>query len=245
MESVGTSTSAHSIELAWGGKLPSMGDFVWSSGRTSLRVQLDNWLMTGMQQLRSTLSDSWESSFDQAPMWNFIVPANVLGPGCVAGCISPSCDRIGRRFPFATTYGLSARHLSKVMDAVPGLLSQTGFLLFHGIRRQWPRETLATLLDRALANWNASVLPAARNDSVILNVLAKENNSTHGDAAAPAVFDRFSSLPWSNVEDSLIVGSTTSFWWTNGAGGAALKAFTYGTHLDGALMTWLFGHSSV
>jgi type VI secretion system protein ImpM len=244
MESIGTNTSAHSIELAWGGKLPSMGDFIWSNGRTPLRLQLDNWLMTGMQQIRSTLSDSWESSFDQAPMWNFIVPANVLGPECVAGCISPSCDRIGRRFPFAITYGLSARHLSKVMDTVPGLLSQTGFLLFHSIRRQWPRETLVTLLDQALLNWKASVLPAERKDSVIFNVLAKEDDSTHSDTATIA-FDRFSSLPWSNVEDSLIVGSTTSFWWTNGAGGAALKAFTYGTRLDGALMTWLFGHSSV
>jgi type VI secretion system protein ImpM len=275
MENVETNASAYSIELAWGGKIPSVGDFVWSDGYTPLRAQLDKWLMTAMQQFR--LSDGWKSSFDQAPMWNFIVPANVFGSACVAGCISPSCDRIGRRFPFAVTYGLSPRapeeYLSKVMDAMPGLLSQTGFLLFNGIRRQWPRETLATLIYQALTNWKEAQLPVEQIglgtphiQSVILDVLEVEsNNSTNtvsslktpspediskennisSDKSSQTVPDRFSSLPWNNIASSLSANLDTSFWWTNGAGGAALKTFTYRSHLDGVLMTWLFGHSSI
>ena len=268
MDGIVNNASVYSIELAWGGKLPGMGDFVWSNGYTSLRTQLDNWLLTGMQQFRSILSSSWESSFDQAPMWNFIVPANMLGPGCVAGCISPSCDRIGRRFPFAVTYGLSANapdwYLSEVMNAIPVLLTRTGILLFNGIRRQWPRETLATLIAQALINWEKETLSPVveqaeaseqNSDSVILNVLFEKNKYNSGqDNIFPggsksndkqdisAIYNsRFSSLPWSNVTTSLIAGSATSFWWTNGAGGAALKTFTYREHLDGTLMTWLFG----
>ena len=257
MEGIDSSVSAYSIELTWGGKLPSVGDFIWNSGHTPLRARLDNWLLTGMQQLHSMLSDSWQSGFDQAPMWNFIVPASMLGSGCVAGCISPSCDRTGRRFPFVVTYGLSAQipasSLSQAVNAiVPGLLSQTGVLLFNGIRRQWPRETLAALLQQTLANWEPLLLlppveqtdlGAQYDDSVILDVLKVANDDNDDPALPPTPDDRFSTLPWSNVAHSLNAGAATSFWWTNGVGGAAMKAFTYGDHLDGALMTWLFGSS--
>ncbi|MDR0481492.1 MAG: type VI secretion system-associated protein TagF [Gallionellaceae bacterium] len=257
MEDRDSHTPAYAIELAWGGKLPSMGDFVWSDARTPLRTGLDNWLQAGIQQLRLTLGDDWESSFDLGLMWNFIVPAGVLGPGCVAGCISPSCDRVRRRFPFAMAYSFSpqapAWYLSKAMDAMPSLLSRTGTLLFNGIRRQWPRETLVTLVGEALLKWQQALVPMAStglnaldSDSVILSVLVGERESSgSNDGVSTLPSNRFATLPWSDAVNSLVAQSNTSFWWTNGAGGAALKAFTYGACLDGALMTWLFGHPPV
>jgi len=263
MKNSDSSAPAYAIELAWGGKLPSIGDFVWSDVGTPLRAGLDNWLLAGVQQLRLTLGDSWEASFNSGLMWNFIVPAGALGAGCVAGCISPSCDRVGRRFPFAVTYGFSPRapawYLSKTVDAMPGLLSRTGVLLFNGIRRQWPRETLVTLVNEALLKWQASLvlmepkagLNALNHDSVILDVLmggeSNDGGSVDDDDDAVSTLppnNRLAALPWNNAASSLSSGSSTSFWWTNDAGGAALKAFTYGGHLDGTLMTWLFGRSS-
>ena len=62
-----------------------------------------------------------------------------------------------------------------------------------------------------------------------------------GGKAATLPNDRFSTLPWTDVASSLKSDYAMSFWWTNGAGNASLKAFTYNAHLDGALLSWLFG----
>jgi type VI secretion system ImpM family protein len=282
------------IDLVWGGKLPCMGDFVWSEERSVQRTALDHWLLTGMQQFKTTLGDSWQTCFDLAPMWNFIVPSNTLGPGLITGCISPSCDRIGRRYPFAVAYSIAADapnwYLSEVLHEAPILLTRTGVLLLNGIRRQWPRENLITLIKEALASWIDTLeFPANQTkttklaekklssntqttSSTILSVLAGDYNAddttvqnhSHNhkeclgessqtnidddyddDDAVTVPNNRYSSLPWHDAIRSLLAHSPTSFWWTNGAGGASLKAFTYGSHLDGSLMTWMFGRHAL
>jgi type VI secretion system protein ImpM len=248
MESTYSNTAAGLVELAWGGKLPSMGDFIWSD-KSALRAQLDSWLLGGMQQFRLTNDDNWQSGFDSAPIWNFIVPEGVWGQGCVAGCVSPSCDRVGRRFPFTVAYEfagcLPAWFFSKTINLVPTLLSRTGALLFNGIRRRWLKEALIPLLEQTLINWE-KLLPlleqnpnAPPNDSIIMDILMDDTSDSNAMVTVPN--DRFSSFPWGDVTSHLQSESSGSFWWTNGAGNANLKAFNYGTHPDGALLTWLFG----
>lgn len=248
MELARSSTPSASGVVAWGGKLPSMGDFVWSDDRNELTSRLDAWLLLGMHQFRLTQGDHWQTAFDHAPMWNFIVPAGGLSSWCVTGCISPSCDRVGRRFPFVVAFGVPSWHLSKTVDFVPSLLSQTGALLFNGIRRRWPRETLASLIQQAFSGWSTSLRPAepdtqSQTDaSDILTVLMADKIDQNQLTTVPN--DRFNTLPWNDVANHLGSHSSTSFWWTNGAGSASLKAFIYGAQPDGALMTWLFGRPS-
>jgi type VI secretion system protein ImpM len=243
------STVVRSVELAWGGKLPSMGDFIWSNRRTALRTRLDSWLFSGMHQFRLTHGDNWQSGFDQAPMWNFIVPEGMWDQGCIAGCISPSCDRVGRRFPFIVAYELPERlpawFFPKAVDHVPSLLARTGVLLFNGIRRNWPKGTLVPLIEQALVSWQ-DLLPlpgqdtnVPPNDSIIMDILMSDTGSNNAAATVP--HNRSLSFPWNDVANHLGVGASSSFWWTNGAGNASLKAFSYDTHPDGTLMTWLFG----
>ena len=245
-------TTACPIELAWGGKLPSMGDFLWSNERTTLRTQLDGWLARGMHQFRLPQGDNWQPGFDQALMWNFIVPEGIWNQGCVAGCVSPSCDRVGRRFPFIVAYGLAAPlpawFFSKTVNLIPSLLSRTGVLLFNGIRRRWPKETLIPLIEQELLGWQA-LLPvlkqgtdAPSSDSVIMDVLLGDTTGNNATATVPN--NRFSSFPWNDVIDHLGAESASSFWWTNGADNAQLKAFSYDAHPDNAIMTWLFGRSA-
>jgi type VI secretion system protein ImpM len=252
MESGCANAPAPFIKLAWGGKLPCMGDFVWSDGSMTLRTQLDGWLLGGMHQFRLTHDDSWQLGFDQAPLWNFILPVGAWDQGCVAGCVSPSCDRVGRRFPFIVAYGLPqslhAWFFSKTVNLIPSLLSQTGFLLFNGIRRRWPKETLIPLIEQTLTDWQQS-LPwleqgsnAPPNNSAIMDVLMSGSNE--GAAIATVPNDRSSSFPWNDVASHLGAGSSNSFWWTNGAGNARLKAFSYGSRPDGALIAWLFGRTT-
>ncbi|MDR2155543.1 MAG: type VI secretion system-associated protein TagF [Burkholderiaceae bacterium] len=252
--------SAHAtapfIKLAWGGKLPCLGDFVWSDGPLTLRAQLDGWLFGGMHHFRLTYGDNWRLGFDHAPLWNFIVPEGAWDQGCVAGCVSPSCDRVGRRFPFIVAYGLPeglpAEIFSKTINLIPRLLSQTGVLLFDGIRRCWPKETLIPLIEQTLTNWQRTLpwlepsAEALSNDSAIMDILSSGARGNTAAAATPTLSnDRSLSFPWSDVASHLGVGASNSFWWTNGAGNARLKAFSYNTHPDSALTTWLFGRTPV
>ena len=121
--------------VACGGKLPSMGDFVWSTPDPELRGPLDAWLQTGMHQFRLAYVDQWQAMFDNAPLWNFIVPAGGLSKDCIIGCLSPSCDRVGRRFPFVVAFPLPSRmapwQMTSVVNSTPVLLSPpcTGLLI--------------------------------------------------------------------------------------------------------------------
>lgn len=236
--------------MACGGKLPSMGDFVWHSPNSEARTTLDTWLQASMHQFRLSYNEQWQNLFDAAPLWNFILPPGGLSHDIVVGCISPSCDRVGRRFPFVVTFAvrrsLPPRVLADVIHATPTLLSHTGILLFNGIRRKWPMETLVSLIQQGVNDWRYAFstthgpLALETIDSDILSVLLHKDDMTGGEAAT-LPNDRFSTLPWTDVASSLKSDYAMSFWWTNGAGNASLKAFTYNAHLDGALLSWLFG----
>lgn len=238
--------------VACGGKLPSMGDFVWSTPDPELRGPLDAWLQTGMHQFRLAYVDQWQAMFDNAPLWNFIVPAGGLSKDCIIGCLSPSCDRVGRRFPFVVAFPLPSRmapwQMTSVVNSTPVLLSRVGLLLFNCIRRRWPMETLVSLIQQSFVDWHTSQsnahghLDIETGDSDILTVLM--DGSIDTDKAATLPNDRFASLPWSDVASNLCAPAAMSFWWTNGAGNASLKAFTYSAHPDGTLLAWLFGRPS-
>jgi len=235
-------------ELAWGGKLPAMGDFVWSAERTQLRAGLDHWLESGLQQFRLCVGDPWRTAFDQAPMWNFVVPSRALAASWVAGCISPSCDRVGRRFPLVVAYRFpeakEGAALALVMGALPELLSSTGAILFQGISRSWMRDALASALDSNFVHWPGNMgSPAteAESTSDIMDVLLGTSGHADGHITTQPL-RRNHSFPWSDMARSFDPHSATSFWWTNGAGGAPLKAFTYDGPLGGLPMAWLFGN---
>ena len=238
------------VELCWCGKLPAVGDFVWSTERTPSRMALDEWLQSGVHHLRASQGDEWQAHFDHAPVWNFLVPARVLGDGWAAGCISPSCDRVGRRFPLSVAYSfsqLTARATDCMKsETVPELLAITGNVMYQAIRRAWTREALASALENALRQWQDSMLEMpARQDrppsapSVILEVLTSTAPDHQYGTTQPV--SRTKSFPWPDVARTLTQQSGPGFWWTNGAGGAPLKAFTYDNRLDGPLMSWLFG----
>ena len=237
------------MELAWCGKLPSVGDFVWSARRTALRSMLDEWLHTGMHQLRVSLADDWLSIFERSPVWNFVLPSALDGCEWIAGCITPSCDRIGRRFPFVVAHGFTEKLSSRVgaaqISSTPKLLALTGTAMFQGISRGWSREMLLSSLEEASARWQDSLefdaqriaLPQGRPDTS--GLLAETDLPGCADRTQP--IDRDSAWPWADMPQSLSHAVGTSFWWTHSAGKAPLRAFTYNERLDGSLMMWLYG----
>jgi type VI secretion system protein ImpM len=77
---------------AWYGKLPGAGDFVGRRMQGALARTWEQWLSQGMASGRANLDA-------QAPLWCFAIPAG-SGDGWVQlGCVAPSHDRVGRRYP--------------------------------------------------------------------------------------------------------------------------------------------------
>lgn len=81
------------------GKLPARGDFVQAGLPSWLVRAWDAWCSAGLAASRGTLGDAWRDAWMQAPVWRFLLPTGLAGPGCALGLWMPSIDRAGRCFP--------------------------------------------------------------------------------------------------------------------------------------------------
>ena len=247
------------VEVIWGGKLPSHGDFLWSNARTPARARFEDWLQLGMLQGRSQYGDAWRGLMARAPVWNFLIPPNALGlPVAVAGNLAASGDRVGRQYPFMVGYLFPQELLQRCTELVlelPMLVNVTGYQLQTAISRSLPRTVLdsiwADVFEKWRANWTPMVLPqiqqSVSSQSDILDVLGSHAGLSVGASESdlstrPAM--RESAYPWPDVMRSLQSPDCPSFWWTHPAGGSPLKALAYEAPLDGPLLTWLFGRGA-
>ena len=244
------------VEVIWGGKLPSHGDFLWSNPRSPVRARFEDWLQAGMMQGRSQFGDGWRDFMAGAAVWNFLVPFNNMDmPFVVAGNLASSVDRVGRQYPFMVGYVFQREMLlrsSELVQELPMLLHLTGQQVHTAIRRAWPRAALDGIWANVLAQWRQSwtpnvqahASPLASTGSDILDVLGTNGAEAPSEAdmsTRPAT--RESAYPWPDIMPSLHSAHSPSFWWTHPVGGAPLKALAYESPLDGQLMTWLFGRA--
>ena len=243
------------IDIVWGGKLPSHGDFLWSGKRDPVRVMFEDWLQVGMLQGRSQYGDNWGGQLAHAPTWNMLLPSRVAGDGkVVVGCLAPSIDRVGRRYPFVVGYAFPESVVltsAAVLLELPALMNAVGHQIQTAIQRSWPRNSLEGIWEQVLGNWEAGFsFPSSdaaetpTSGSEILDVLGQAGGlESEEQNTRPVV--RGASYPWPDIGKALLDKECTSFWWTHPAGGASLKAFSYDAGLDGPLMTWLFGRSGL
>ncbi|VWX55992.1 Type VI secretion system protein ImpM [Burkholderiales bacterium 8X] len=91
----------------WYGKLPGMGDFAHRRMPAALRTAWDRWLQGGLTRLRSR-HENWTAHYLQAPLWCFVIGADVIGSKWWMGVLMPSVDAVGRYFPFTIVSELVA-----------------------------------------------------------------------------------------------------------------------------------------
>ena len=241
------------VDVVWGGKLPSHGDFLCSSKRDGVRSLLEDWLQLGMLQGRSQYGELWGEQMSQAPIWNLLLPSRVVGEGKVmVGCLAPSVDRVGRRYPFVVGYVLPESLVltsTAVLIELPGLMNALGQQMHTAIQRSLPRSGLEAVWEQVLSQWSALFsIPAPQeaaggtSGSDILDILGQSTDLEPQEQHTRPVV-RGASYPWPDIGTTLLEKDCPSFWWTHPAGGAKLKAFSYEAGLDGPLMTWLFGRS--
>jgi type VI secretion system ImpM family protein len=106
------------------GKLPAFADFVRHNATARETLALDEWIQHGLYHAQQLLQTEWDSSFENAPAYNFIFwPEN--SDRFLVGYMRPGRDRSGRRYPFVVSllvdrprYGAKYVHLAPAAFAV-------------------------------------------------------------------------------------------------------------------------------
>ena len=84
------------------GKLPAHGDFVRRGWPDDVVDAIDDWLTTGIAEMRrSHDDDDFAERMHAAPLWQGYVPPGLLGSLALHVGVAPSVDRAGRLFPIA------------------------------------------------------------------------------------------------------------------------------------------------
>lgn len=92
-----------SRSLAFYGKLPCAGDFIGRNLEYSTRLCVDKWLAEGFEAFQKA-NAFWLDRYLTAPVWCFVLPANIWADAPVVGAIMPSVDKVGRYFPFVSFF---------------------------------------------------------------------------------------------------------------------------------------------
>jgi type VI secretion system protein ImpM len=183
--------------LAWFGKLPSAGDFVSRHMPYSVQQYWDRWCADGMEALKASSSASGLEVWGSTPCWAFVLPAQ---PGIATGqlgVIAPSCDRVGRIFPFIVT--------AAVPSGLQALLLSRAALL--GLA--WGRVVAQAQETRQSIDLVDSGLQAALAQT--LSTQPMEDGD--GETTLPRGINP-SSLPWPQLGQNFDLQGNYSHWWS-------------------------------
>jgi type VI secretion system protein ImpM len=182
--------------FSWYGKIPGAGDFVSRRMPYALQQFWDRWCAAGMDALKlgNTVS-GWEF-WRGAPKWAFLLPAQPAVPFGQFGVLAPSCDRVGRNFPFLVT-------LSLERDKVPLLLPRAATL---GLA--WSDAISQAQLGRR----SVDVLDAGL-ESALVDMMTTESATDESEQTLPRGMNP-SNLPWPNLAATFDVNADESYWWS-------------------------------
>ena len=149
----------------WHGKLPSLGDFASRRLPPAFLAPWDDWLATGLQQLRERNPDGWLPDYLAAPSRRFLLMPGVLpgvaGSQAWAGILMPSVDRVGRYFPF--TIAQAVQPLPATAGQMQSLwfwLARLDELAADALQDDWSVDRLEAELAR-MAGAELEALPVA------------------------------------------------------------------------------------
>lgn len=193
-----TSPGNGQAELAWFGKLPSAGDFISRRMLYAVQQFWDRWCADGMDALKAGSNVSGVAVWGTTPKWAFVLPAQ---PGVhmgQLGVFSPSCDRVGRVFPFIVS--------------VPVVEGQQGALLERAgvLGPAWAQVIAQAQEDRlGIDAVDASL------QSVLAETLAADppRQDDDDESTLPRGIDP-STMPWPDLRYSFDLYGAQSYWWS-------------------------------
>jgi type VI secretion system protein ImpM len=225
----------------WYGKLPCTGDFVGRGLSHDIQARVEEWIGSGLIQLRHRLPD-WQVLFSESPIWSFVLPRDVLAAEPLLGCIAPSADRVGRRFPL-----VALRSLSSLLSIDPDMPphgrwhSATAELMVDGLEDAMSVDAFDAEFTRlgALRNHVAPARSMALSEQTargeIYAVLGDATDPLREPLAAPALAETSLQFSWPELLTLFDPAGSRSFWWTLGGGSVSRRL----AH-DGILTSHLF-----
>lgn len=195
------------LALAWFGKLPGAGDFV--SRRMPYEVQQfwDRWCADGLDALKSGSSTTGLAVWGATPMWAFVLPAQ---PGVSAGQLgifAPSCDRVGRVFPFIVCMSLPPAQQGLLLDRAGVLGAGWAQVVTQAQEGRLGIDAVDAGLQTVLAQALAAEPPVEPDDEATL------------PRGIPA-----STMPWPELARSFDLHGSQSYWWSVPSPGSGFQS---------------------
>ena len=208
-----------SLSLAWFGKLPSAGDFISRRMPYAVQQYWDRWCASSMESLKERNPVSGWALWGSMPKWAFLLPAQPGLPFGQLGVLAPSCDRVGRNFPFLVTTTLSDDNIARVVPraALIGLA--------------WG----AAITEAQMLRSHIEALDAKLADSFALQ-MAKDPPGGDGDTTLPPGVSPLT-LPWPELASNFDLRGSDSYWWSVPPATTGFRART----LTGQLTSSHFG----
>lgn len=182
--------------FAWFGKLPSVGDFVSRRMPYPLQQFWDHLCASGMESLKAGGGVSGWDVWRGCPKWAFLLPAQAGIPLSQLGVLAPSCDRVGRNYPFLVTLPLPAGRIAELVPSAASLCLAWGEVIAQAQVARLGIEELDAQLQAALEQVLMS--PADIQDA----------ERTLPQGMSP------STLPWSDLASTFDAHGSESYWWS-------------------------------
>lgn len=224
--------------LGWYGKLPAAGDFVRRRLSSEVVNWWHRWLELGLPNVKENYAR--QNLFFHAPIWNFALPASHGCEMVQIGCIAPSRDRVGRLYPLLVSlYVPPAYYEPQLIAGSSRFYQQAGQCLLKAVSLgcsvdQFDRSLVDSNLTMTAMLKRQTTLETAPQGGDILSIL----NEGHSEVPTEQLEEEGSS--WPNLAGFFDPRGSNSYWWTNQATGAALRAQVHGGAPNIALFKTLF-----
>lgn len=207
------------------GKHPGFGDFVRHGLSDQIADRLMGWMDETLTAVRADMGDGWDVFWDQAQGLRFWIGRGVLGR-TLAGCLRPSRDKVGRRYPFV---------LLAEGAAVPSPLRQPDQALY---------DQMQDRMDRMVPGQGARSLL----DGVTLDLFGLRAEDDAELAEGPTVWahhpdgDLTALLTAAAPVDAARSMTTRSYWWAPGVPGVRAAVWLGQPGLPApSSLSWLLG----
>lgn len=194
---------------AWYGKLPGAGDFISRRMPYGLQQFWDGWLAVGMESLKERRPVSGWAVWGSMPKWAFLLPCQPGVPIAQLGVLAPSCDRVGRVFPFVATTAIVADNAAQVLPRAAAISLAWSVVIADAQAARSLVETVDAKLGEALIATLASEAPLA------------DGEVTLPQGVSPA------SLPWPGLAEQFDIGGSESYWWSVPPANTGFRAKTH------------------
>jgi type VI secretion system protein ImpM len=197
------------LPFAWFGKLPSSGDFISRRMPYALQHFWDLWFGAGMEALKARNRDSGWGVWGTTPHWAFLLPAQPGLPSAQFGLWAPSCDRVGRNFPFLATTPLEEPVRAQLLPRTGAIALAWSAVIAESMQARQPAEQVDMALAAALAEELAAAPPGADTNTTLPRGVSPKN------------------LPWPELVSTFDECGTESYWWSVPPAQTGFRAHTH------------------